>query len=173
MTTGKTKYLEDRIRDGYDSEDVRMWQQLCELCKTEAGPSVGHMWTIIDIAKSTGSDILDVIKMGREVSEQKNVNEKFMRAVFLAVASNDGDDDDDDAPEIVGGVLDLTAHEELSESGSYEEAPRRLTSAKCYAIDDGADSDDDDKPVGKRPAKRKLLQEEPAPFEYNNQDCPG
>lgn len=138
MTTTKTKYLEARIRDGYDSEDVRMWQALCELCKTETGPSVGHMWTIIDIAKNTHCDILDVVKMGREVSEQKNINEKFMRAVFMAVASEDEEGEgpfDDDAPQ---KVIDLTCDEELSESGSYEEEPKRLDSAACYAIDDEA-----------------------------------
>lgn len=122
MTTTKTKYLEDRIRDGYTSEDVRMWQALCEQAKTEVGPSVYHLWTVVDIAKNTHCDVLDVIKMGRVVSEQKNVNEKFMRAVFMSMASQE-----EDGPE---------CEEELSSSGSYEETSERLTSATCYDIDD-------------------------------------
>jgi len=139
MTTTKTSYLEARIRDGYTSEDVRMWQALLEQAKTEVGPSVGHLWTIIDIAKNTNVDVLDVIKMGREVSEQKNVNEKFMRAIFLAVASEDSQEEKEpDHSRGVVKVLDLTCDEELSDSGSYEEEPERLDSAACYAIDDEA-----------------------------------
>jgi len=140
MTTTKTTYLEARIRDGYTSEDVRMWQALCELCKTEVGPSIGHMWTIIDIAKNTQSTILDVVKMGRTVSEQKNINEQFMRALFLAVTSDDEGEGpfDDDVDDKKPKILDLTCDEELSDSGSYEEEPERLGSAACYAIDDEA-----------------------------------
>lgn len=139
MTTNKTKYLEERIRDGYSSEDVRMWQALCELAKTEVGPSVQHLWTIVDMAKNTHCDVLDIVKTGRMVSEQKNINEKFMRALFMAVASEDeegeGPFDDDAAAE---KVIDLTCEEELSDSGSYEEEPdgKRCDSATCYAIDD-------------------------------------
>jgi len=152
----KQNYLEARIRDGYSSEDVRMWQALCEQAKTEVGPSVGHLWTIIDIAKNTHCDVLDVVKMGREVSEQKNINEKFMRAIFLAVAS-DEDDDDVDAPK----VIDLTAHEELSDSGSYDDAePARLTSAACYDIDDDLGSDSQ-RAAQSSGVKRKLTLESP------------
>jgi len=146
MTTTKTKYLEDSIRNGYTSEDVRMWQALCEQAKTEIGPSVYHLWTVIDIAKNTHCDVLDVIKMGRVVSEQKNVNEKFMRAVFMSMASQD------DGPE---------CEEELSDSGSYEtEGNERLTSATCYDIDDDVtDKTDPPTRVSSTPSagKRKHL----------------
>lgn len=148
MTTTKTKYLEERIRDGYTSDHVRMWQALCELAKCEVGPSVQHLWTIIDIAKNTHCDVLDVVKMGAEVSEQKNINEKFMTALFMAVASEGEEDDDNDGQvrEYVDWlttktqqkVLDLTCDEELSNSGSYEEECDRPDSATCYLIDDEA-----------------------------------
>lgn len=134
MTSTKTKYLEERIRDGYTSEHVRMWQALCEQAKCEVGPSVQHLWTIIDIAKNTHVDVLDVVKMGEQVSEQKNINEKFMRALFLAVSS---EDDDDEVGPVEPKVIDLTCDEDLSESGSYEEeCGDRPDSATCYLIDD-------------------------------------
>jgi len=116
----KTSFLEAKIREGFTSEDVRLWQSLCRQCETLVGDSVQYMFTIIDMARHNGVDVFEIVKTGRLCSEQKNINEKFMEALFCAVASdNEGDDNDVDDKKVK--VLDLTADEELSESGSYEE----------------------------------------------------
>ena len=163
MTSTKTKYLEDRIRDGYTSEDVRMWQMLCEQAKTEVGASIHHMWTIIDIAKHTHSDVLDVIKCGRTVSEQKNVNEKFIGSLLLAVS--------EDEPF-------LECDEELSASGSYEENLDSAEQGEPVVDDEAADDDASTEPAGKLPPRRllKRKQEIPAPFDFTEHpghDIPG
>lgn len=145
LQSPKIAYLEARIRDGFTSEDVRLWQSLCRQCETELGESVQFMWTIMDIARHNKSSVLDVIKTGRLCSDQKAVNEKFMQALFLAVSDDndlpdevDDDDDVDDKPAVK--VLDLTAEESLS--GSYEETSEKYydsndnpTSAQAYEID--------------------------------------
>jgi len=111
MTSAKTNYLESTIRDGYTSEDVRMWQALCRQCETEVGDSVKYMWTILDIAQHNSCGPIGIISMGRDVCDQKNVNQKFMEALLLAVY-----EPDEKEPK----VLDLTADDE-DLSGSYEE----------------------------------------------------
>jgi len=155
VITSKTTFLEQSIRDGYTSEDVRLWQALCRHCETKVGKSHEYMFTILDIAKHNKTEALDIIRMGRMCSAQKNVNEKFMESLLRAVCSEDDEE---------GKVLDLTADETLSESGSYEEEPKRLTSAEAYEVDGygvvddeaGCDDDEDDKPRGKQSVKRKL-----------------
>jgi len=121
----KTTYLENRIRDGFTSEDVRLWQALCRQCEMEVGDSVKYMRVILDLAHHNDCGPLDLIKTGRICSEQKNVNQKFMEALMLSVYS-DGEDIDADIPaddvfeEKPTKVLDLTADDDLS-SASYEE----------------------------------------------------
>ena len=120
MTSAKTNYLESTIRDGYTSEDVRMWQALCRQCETEVGDSVKYMWTILDIAQHNSCGPIGIISMGRDVCDQKNVNQKFMEALLLAVYEPDDKDQDGFPLEKHPKVLDLTADDE-DLSGSYEE----------------------------------------------------
>jgi len=120
MTSAKTNYLESTIRDGYTSEDVRMWQALCRQCETEVGDSVKYMWTILDIAQHNSCGPIGIISMGRDVCDQKNVNQKFMEALLLAVHEPDDKDQDGFPLEKHPKVLDLTADDE-DLSGSYEE----------------------------------------------------
>lgn len=140
MTNSKTTYLENRIRDGFTSEDVRLWQSLCRQCEMEVGDSVKYMFTILDIAKHNNVGPLDIVKTGRLCCDQKAVNQKFMEALLLAVY--DGDDEDDaDTDSKKPKVLDLTADEDLS--GSYEEEEGEgpfdyddtPNSAEAYEID--------------------------------------
>lgn len=138
MSNPKTTYLENRIRDGFTSDDVRLWQALCRQCEMEMGDSVKYMFTILDIAKHNDVGPLDIVKTGRLCSEQKAINQKFMEALLLAVY--DGDDEKSD--EKVVKVLDLTADDE-DLSGSYEEEDGEgpfdhddtPTSADAYEID--------------------------------------
>ena len=120
MTSAKTNYLETTIRDGYTSEDVRMWQALCRQCETEVGDSIKYMWTILDIAQHNSCAPIGIISMGRNVSDQKNVNQKFMEALLLAVYEPNEKDEDDVPPAKNPKVLDLTADDD-DLSGSYEE----------------------------------------------------
>lgn len=119
MTSIKTSYLENSIRRGFTSEDVRLWQALCRQCETNIGDSHKYMHFILDVAKHNGVDALDIIKTGRLCSEQKSVNQKFIEALMLAVYDGDGDDADVDVDDkkAANSVLDLTAED----SGSYEE----------------------------------------------------
>jgi len=150
IMTSKTEYLEKRIRDGFTTEDVRLWQGLCRAVELELAESTTHMYAILDLAKHNGCGPLDMVKTGRMLSNEKAINEKFMAALFLSVVSdNEGDDEaaeeEQDEPKVK--MIDLTAEESLS--GSYEEecgdARTRLepsqmynefpTSAEAYEID--------------------------------------
>jgi len=143
--TPKQVYTENKIRLGYSSLDVGLWQALCRQAEMEAGNSINNLYRIIDLAKHTESDVLDMISAGRTLSGQKSVNEKFMAALINSMAS-------DDEGVTAGPDVDLTAEEELSSSGSYEETSEpssgsRLTSAECYQIDGFVVADDDDDDV--------------------------
>lgn len=123
MTSIKTNYLENSIRRGFTSEDVRLWQALCRQCETEVGESHKYMHFILDVAKHNSVGALDIVKTGRLCSGQKAVNQKFIEALVLAVCDDDGlelDDDDNDVDDKkpAESVLDLTAEDE--DSGSYE-----------------------------------------------------
>lgn len=148
MTSAKTNYLEAAIRQGFVSEDVRLWQALCRQCELEIGDSVAHMRTLLELANHTESNPLDMISSGRQLSGQKHVNDKFIAALVNSMA------DDIELSPAATKILDLTADEELSNSGSYEETSEpgssgsRLNSAECYEIDgfvveDGEDDDVD------------------------------
>jgi len=151
MTSIKTSYLENSIRRGFTSEDVRLWQALCRQCETNIGDSHKFMHFILDVAKHNDVDALDIIKTGRLCSEQKSVNQKFIEALMLAVYDGDGDDADVDVDDkkAVKAVLDLTADED---SGSYEEEEGEgpfdddrddtPNSADAYEIDGFVVSDD-------------------------------
>jgi len=140
MSNPKTAYLEARIRDGFTSEDVRLWQALCRQCEMEVGDSVKFMFTILDIAKHNAVGPIDIVKTGRLCSEQKAINQKFMEALLLAVYEGDDEKEDDDVDDKVVKVLDLTADDD-DLSGSYEEEgygpfdDDRPTSADAYEID--------------------------------------
>lgn len=162
VINSKTAFLEQSIRDGFTSEDVRMWQALCRHCETKVGKSHEYMFTILDIAKHNNVGALDIVKTGRMCSEQKHINERFMECLLRAVMSDDEEEKK---------VLDLTADEELSESGSYEEEEKDfykdLTSAEAYEVDGypnvvddeaGCDDDTDDKVPVRGSVKRKLKQ---------------
>lgn len=144
--TPKQVYTENKIRLGYSSLDVGLWQGLCRQAEMEAGKSVEYIHRIIDLAQHTEADVLDIIKSGRTCSGQKSVNDKFMAALYDAMAS----DDEAEATAAAATVLDLTADEELaSESGSYEETSgpfedRRPSSREAYEIDGFVVEDDDD-----------------------------
>jgi len=160
MSSTKTTYLENSIRKGFTSEDVRMWQALCRQCELEVGDSIKYMFTVLDIAKHNQVGPLDIVKMGRLCSEQKNVNQKFMEALLLAVYS-DGEEEegegpfDDDADADVDDkkpvkVLDLTADDDDDLSGSYEETSEKYydtndnpTSHQAYEIDGFVVEDDE------------------------------
>ena len=139
MTSAKTNYLENTIRDGYTSEDVRMWQALCRQCETEVGDSIKYMWTILDIAQHNTCGPIGIISMGRAVCDQKNVNQKFMEALLLSVYEPDDTDQDGFPPEKHPKVLDLTADDEEL-SGSYEEEEGE--GPFDYARDDNPNSAD-------------------------------
>lgn len=146
IMTSKTEYLEKRIRDGFTTEDVRLWQGLCRAVELELAESTTHMYAILDLAKHNGCGPLDMVKTGRMLSNEKAINEKFMAALFLSVVSdNEGDDEAaDEEQDEPKKIIDLTA----DESGSYEETSEpntRLepsqyyndcpTSAEAYEID--------------------------------------
>jgi len=114
-STTKVQFLEQAIRDGFTSEDVRMWQQLCRDSEVAKNHSHEHMFVLLDIARHNDCPVLDIIKMGRQLSNEKVVNDKFVAAIIHAVASDD--EDNQFVPES-SKVLDLTADES---SGSYEE----------------------------------------------------
>jgi len=140
--TPKQQYTENKIRAGYSSIDVGIWQALCRQCEMEAGHSIKHMRTILELADHCGGDVLDMISSGRTLSGQKSVNEKFMAALINSMAEVD---ECAEAPP----DIDLTANEELSSSGSYEETSEpgsgsRLNSAECYEIDGFVVEDNDD-----------------------------
>jgi len=138
MTSIKTSYLENSIRRGFTSEDVRLWQALCRQCETNIGDSHKYLHFILDVAKHNGVDALDIIKTGRLCSDQKAVNQKFIEALMLAVYDGDGDDDDNDVDDkaAVKAVLDLTADDD---EGSYEEEGEGPFD---YARDDNPNSAD-------------------------------
>lgn len=157
------EYTTRMIRLGFEKQDVDMFGALCNQVKLDIGSSRTYMFLLLDMARHNDVDVLEIIKMGRVCSEQKNVNEKFMEAVFLAVSSNaDAAEEGDAKP----GVLDLTADEE---SGSYEEeegegpfdnADDNPTSADAYEIDGFVVEDhEEDKP---EPAYKALNREGPA-----------
>jgi len=139
MTSIKTSYLENSIRRGFTSEDVRLWQALCRQCETNIGDSHKCMHFILDVAKHNDVDALDIIKTGRLCSEQKSVNQKFIEALMLAVYDGDGEDADVDVDDkkAAKSVLDLTADED---EGSYEEDEGEGTFD--YARDDTPNSAD-------------------------------
>jgi len=179
ITTTKTSFLEQAIRDGFTSDDVRMWQALCRHCEVNVGNSIHYMFTILDMAKHNKCDPLEIISMGRKCSEQKNVNDKFMESLLLAVQSDEeGEgpfDDDAVAEKKIPKIIDLTCDEELS--GSYEETsdPPRYPDAsqmyndmpnsnEAYEIDgfvvedsEGADDDVDDKKAPPKTPKANKL----------------
>jgi len=149
--TAKQRYTEMKIRQGYSSLDVNLWQALCRQCEMEVGASVAYMARIIELAKHTNADVLDIVSTGRQLSAQKNINDKFMLALDNALSS---EDESDEAKHAVKQVLDLTADEELSsDSASYEEtsepgsAGSRLNSNECYEIDGFVVPDDKDDDV--------------------------
>jgi len=145
MSVTQTLYLTKMIREGFEPADVNLWQSLLQQAKTNIGNSHEYLFLILDMARHNKCDVLEIIKTGRVCSEQKTVNDKFMKALHNAVSS----DAEDDGPEphatitTVRGtqVLDLTCDEELSESGSgsYEETSEQYndnpTSAEAYEID--------------------------------------
>lgn len=143
-------YTESKIRAGYSSVDIQIWQALCRQCLTEVGKSVAYMRTILDMADHVNADVLDIVSSGRQLSGQKSVNEKFIVALYNMV-NDDGEGTEDITPS--SKVLDLTCDEELSRSsGSYEETSEpgegsRLYSKECYEIDgfvvEDHDSDED------------------------------
>jgi len=180
--TPKQAYVEKKIREGFSSVEVNMWQALCRQCEMEVENSLQHMWTILDIARHNQSDVLDVVKTGMIVSNQKSINQKFMHALLHAVYE---ENPSQEAPV----DFDLTCEEELSasHSGSYEETtepydeeadtPGSLkdfvvndnpTSTQAYDIDDDVDDKkkvrvvpqpkDTPRPKGvKRLLKRKIV----------------
>lgn len=141
MTSTKTTYLEHSIRNGFTSEDVRLWQALCRQCETAVGDSRKFMHFILDLAKHNEVDPLEIIKTGRLCSGQKAVNQRFIEALTLAVyEDDDGADDDIDDKAAIKSVLDLTADDD--DSASYEtegEGPfdrdDNPNSADAYEID--------------------------------------
>jgi len=153
MTSNKTSFLEASIRKGFTSEDVRLWQALCRQCETDVADSHKWMHFILDMAKHNSEPALQIIHTGRELSGEKAINQKFIQALILAVCSDDEDEDDKAAAK----VLDLTADEELSESGSYEETSKGFyddieeaydyidnpSSADAYEIDGFVVADDE------------------------------
>jgi len=134
MSTLANLYLSKMIRAGVEKEDVDMFAALCQQCKTDVGQSRHFMFLLLDMARHNKCDVLDIVKTGRVCSSQKNINQAFVDAILMAVAS----DDERDAST---GVLDLTAEEELSESGSgsYEETDSYYNdnpnSYEAYEID--------------------------------------
>jgi len=167
-------YLTKKIREGFEKADVDMFAALCQQCKTDIGRSREYMFLLLDMAKHNDDcDVLEIVKTGRVCSSQNSINDKFIDALILAVAS-------DDERDTSTKVLDLTCDEELSESssGSYEETsePRggdsyyndNPTSAEAYEIDGFVvpddDADVDDKPNGllkkSQGVKRKLKRRE-------------
>jgi len=129
------------------------------ICYKFLGDSIKYMFTVLDIAKHNQVGPLDIVKMGRLCSEQKNVNQKFMEALLLAVYS-DGEEEeregpfDDDADADVDDkkpvkVLDLTADDD-DLSGSYEATSEKYydhndnpTSHQAYEIDGFVVEDDE------------------------------
>jgi len=131
-------YLTKMIRAGYEKTDVDMFAALCQQCKTDIGESREYMYLLLDMARHNECDVMDIVKSGRVSSGQRNINDKFMTAVFDFVAS------DDDGVDTSTKVLDLTCAESVdSSSGSYEETSSRLTSAEAYDIDDDVEDKTD------------------------------
>jgi len=156
------------IRAGYEAADVQMWQALCQQAKCDTGNSHEHLYLLLDMANHNKCHVLDVVKTGRVSSNQKHINETFIASLMAAV-----DDDDDDEVHISKPstqILDLTCHEVLSESGSYEEEYNdNPTSNEAYEIDGfvvpdhislSGDDDDDDKPSPSRKLKRKISEDD-------------
>jgi len=173
--TSLWQYTTRMIREGFEKHHVDMWHALCQQAKTDVGKSREYLFILLDMARHNDCDVLDIIKTGEVCSKQKNINEKFMSGLTHCLVS-------DDEVEIIKpgtGVLDLTAEEELAESGSYEEEGEgpfdhddNPTSADAYEIDgfvvadhqspehsdDDNDNDEEDKlPLNKaRKLKRRL-----------------
>lgn len=162
--TSTWKYTTDMIRKGFEKHHVDMWQSLCQQAKTDHGKSREFLFIILDMARHNNCDVLDVVKTGEVCSKQKVIDEKFMYGLTNMV-----NHDSDDEVEIVksrSGVLDLTAEEELTDSGSYEEEEGygpfdddRPTSADAYEIDGFVVADDDEaSPTDKTPVKKELIE---------------
>lgn len=154
----QTVYLTKMIREGFEKADVDMWQALCQQCKTDIGKSHEYMFLLLDMARHNNCSVLDIVKTGRVTSEQRSINDKFIDAVFSAVAS-------DDEGVASTKVLDLTAEDE---SGSYEETDEKYldapTSNEAYEIDGFVVEDHDSEPEvteKKAGVKRKLKQTVP------------
>jgi len=163
----QTVYMTKMIREGFEAADVNLWQSLLQQAKTDIGDSHEYVFLLLDMARHNKCGVLEIVKTGRVCSNEKAVNEKFMNALFHAVAS-----DTEEAQDSVKStkVLDLTCDEELS--GSYEETSEPYNdnpnSAEAYEIDgfvvedhvSQPDDDDDivDKMDGlKKKTKKRLL----------------
>lgn len=137
-----TLYLTKMIREGFEPADVNMWQALCQQAKTDVGDSRTYMFLLLDMARHNKVDVIEIVKTGRVCSEQKSINEKFMKALHECLTD---DVETVEVGESSTRVLDLTCDEELSESGSgsYEETSEphgfddneNPTSAEAYEID--------------------------------------
>ena len=163
MTSTKTSFLEDSIRKGFTSEDVRLWQALCRQCETDIGDSHKFMHFILDMATHNGESALQIIHTGRELSKQKAVNQEFINALVLAVCSDDeacyedaeaATREEDAIQRDAQKVLDLTAEES---SGSYETTGEdhfyqdcTPNSADAYEIDGFVVEDDEAPPTDKK-----------------------
>lgn len=185
-----TLYLTRMIRAGFEPQDVKMFDALCNQVKLDTGDSRTYMFLLLDMARHNKVDVMEIIKTGRVCSDQKSINEKFMKALHECLTSVD---DEVEAGKPSAGVLDLTCDEELSESDShsYEETSEPYndnpTSAEAYELDGfvvedhDSDADNDDRPpspVGKRPPQKgvkRLLKRKIsfAEIDYNGQDVPG
>jgi len=156
------------IRAGFEAADVNLWQSLLQQAKTCIGDSHTYVFLLLDMARHNKCDVLEIVKTGRVCSGQKSVNEKFMDSLINCMNS---DAEEVDVGESSTRVLDLTADEELSESGSgsYEETSEpyndRPSSRDAYEIDGFVVEDDDEdvedkldglKRKPKRLLKRKL-----------------
>lgn len=151
--TAQTAYLTKMIREGFEKEDVDMWQQLCQQCKTDVGKSHEYMFLLLDMARHNECSVLDIVNSGRVCSGQRSINDKFVAAVLNCVAS-------DDERNASTKVLDLAAEES---SGSYEETDKHYldnpTSAEAYEIDGFVVPDSQPaEPEPKATLKRKLKQ---------------
>ena len=159
MSNGITEYNTRMIRAGFEAADVNMFGALCNAAKIDKDNSRQYMYVLLDIAQQNGDDVIAVVKMGRELSGEKVINDKFMCAVYNAVSS-DGEDEDDVTINVprtpTARVLDLTADDD-DDSGSYETTGEdhedRPSSKDAYEIDGFVVEEDEGQDLEASPMK--------------------
>jgi len=163
----QTVYMTKMIREGYEAADVNLWQALLQQAKTDIGDSHEYVFLLLDMARHNKVGVLEIVKTGRVCSNEKAINQKFMHALFHAVASDDEvlvqESKHSKTTKQGTKVLDLTCDDEsLSSSPSYEEEYNdNPTSAEAYEIDgfvveDHVSEPNDDADVDNKPRKRLL-----------------